>query len=102
MKNLLLATAVAAGLVPVVGVGAATARTELEPVVITVSCFRGPWRQVIIDQPTETFINSLVAAGYSSGEAYGIGVRVCRDQLSVGNPARLISETYRILGEEQP
>jgi hypothetical protein len=101
MKSLLLAVAVA-GALPLAGPSAARAETRLEPVVITVSCFRGPWRQVIIDQPNQVFIDSLMAAGYSSGEAFGIGVRVCRDQLSVSNPARLVSETYRILGEEQP
>lgn len=100
MKNLLLAAAIAAGLVPVIGVGAASAQT-VEPIVITVSCFRGPWREVIIDQPNQVFIDSLIAAGYSSAQAYGIGMAICRDQASVGNSGRLVSETYRLLGEER-
>jgi hypothetical protein len=97
MKKLLLATAVAAGLVPVAGAAVA----QSEPIVVTVSCFRGPWREVIIDQPNQIFINSLIAAGYSTGQAWGIGVQICRDQASVGNPGRLVSETYRLLGQER-
>ena len=91
----------AAGLVPMVGIGAASAQSSAEPVVITVSCFRGPWHQVIIDQPNEVFVNSLVAAGYSESEAYGIAMRICRDQASVGNVPRLVSETYRLLREDK-
>jgi hypothetical protein len=101
MKSLLLAAALAAGFVPVIGITAVSADTRHEPVVVTVSCFRGPWHVVIIDQPNQVFIDSLIAAGYSSGQAYGISMRVCRDQASVGNVPRMVSETYRLLNEER-
>ncbi|WP_425052280.1 hypothetical protein [Psychromarinibacter sp. S121] len=61
---------------------------------ITVSCFRGPWKEVIWDRPNPEFIDSLVAAGYDYPTAHAMAERVCRDRSGVGNSAAL-RETAR-------
>ncbi|MAQ86173.1 hypothetical protein [Psychromarinibacter halotolerans] len=61
---------------------------------IKVSCFRGPWKEVIWDRPNPEFIDSLVAAGYDYPTAHAMAERVCRDRAGVGNSAAL-RETAR-------
>lgn len=56
---------------------------------LTISCFRGPWKDVIWDRPNAIFVQSLVDRGYTYAEAEGIGERVCRDEHGVGNPEHL-------------
>ncbi len=56
---------------------------------IVVSCFRGPWREVIWDRPNAVFIDTLVSVGYDFSTAQAIGERVCRDITLVGNPGAL-------------
>ncbi|KIN70892.1 hypothetical protein Z945_3356 [Sulfitobacter noctilucae] len=63
---------------------------------IVVSCFRGPWKEVIWDRPNAVFIDSLVSVGYDFSTAQAIGERVCRDQRLVGNPAALKTTMERI------
>ncbi|WP_145953412.1 hypothetical protein [Oceaniglobus indicus] len=64
---------------------------------IIVSCYRGPWREVIWDRPNGKFIDSLVAVGYSQPAAQAIGERVCRDQNLVGNLQNMLAEVKRII-----
>ncbi|MCJ7872766.1 hypothetical protein Q4577_08140 [Marinovum sp. 2_MG-2023] len=63
---------------------------------IVVSCFRGPWNDVIWDRPNPVFIDSLVAIGYDFPNAHAIAERVCRDPALVGNPEGLKSTMLRI------
>lgn len=65
-------------------------------VTITVSCYRGPWKEVIIDRPNAVFIDSLVNAGYTYERAHAIGERVCRDEALVDNPGALAATMRRI------
>lgn len=66
---------------------------------IIVSCFRGPWREVIWDRPNAVFIDSLVAVGYDFPTAQAIGERVCRDKALVGNPSALKAAMLRIYND---
>lgn len=52
---------------------------------VVVSCYRGPWREVIWDRPEPVFIDSLVAAGYDYPTANALAERICRDPSLVGN-----------------
>ena len=70
--------------------------------VITVSCYRGPWDDVIWDRPEPIFIDSLVQAGYSFGDAHGIAERVCRDPSAVGSPGTLRAVMSNILATNPP
>lgn len=63
---------------------------------ITVSCFRGPWREVIIDRPNAVFVDSLVDVGYTYERAHAIATRICRDEELVGNPDAMREEMRRI------
>ena len=56
---------------------------------IVVSCYRGPWKEVIWDRPNAVFIDSLVNVGYDYSTAAAIGERICRDKNLVGNPGAL-------------
>ncbi|WP_163846910.1 hypothetical protein [Pseudooceanicola aestuarii] len=64
--------------------------------VIHVSCYRGPWRDVIWDRPNAVFIDSLVALGYDWPTAQAISQRICRDEALVFNPEGLKHEMLRI------
>lgn len=63
---------------------------------IVVSCFRGPWKEVIWDRPNSNFVDSLVAIGYDYPNAHAIAERVCRDDELVNNPEGLKAEMRRI------
>ena len=52
---------------------------------VIVSCFRGPWKEVIWDRPEPVFIDSLVAAGYDYPTASAMAERICRDRSLVGD-----------------
>lgn len=69
---------------------------------VIVSCFRGPWQEVIWDRPNPVFVDSLVAAGYSFPEAHAIAERVCRDPDTVGRPDDAAAVMRRILAESPP
>lgn len=66
---------------------------------IIVSCFRGPWDDVIWDRPNSKFVESLVDVGYDYPTAHAIAERVCRDDRLVGNPEGLRREMIRIYHE---
>lgn len=69
---------------------------------VTVSCFRGPWQEVIWDRPEPVFIDSLVGIGYTYPEAHAIGERVCRDATGVGNSANIRSTMLSIIESNPP
>lgn len=56
---------------------------------IVVSCYRGPWKDVIWDRPNAIFVDTLVSVGYDFPTAHAIGQRVCRDESLVGVPGAL-------------
>tara|TARA_R110002049_G_scaffold140930_5_gene302332 strand:- start:60145 stop:60489 length:345 start_codon:yes stop_codon:yes gene_type:complete len=64
--------------------------------VIVVSCYRGPWNEVIWDRPNPVFVDSLVAVGYDFSTASAIAERVCKDQALVGDEAGLKANMERI------
>ncbi|MDG4649536.1 hypothetical protein P6F26_13920 [Roseibacterium sp. SDUM158017] len=70
--------------------------------VVTVSCFRGPWEEVIWDRPNAVFVDSLVAIGYNFPEAHAIAERVCRDEATVGDPEAAAAVMRRILADNPP
>lgn len=78
------------------------AEPRVVTVTITVSCFRGPFREVIWDRPEAPFLQSLVDAGYTFPEASAIGERVCRDITTVGNNAAVQATMERIIRENPP
>ncbi|MBY5987634.1 MULTISPECIES: hypothetical protein [Roseovarius] len=59
---------------------------------ILVSCYRGPWTEVIWDKANPNFVDSLVQAGYSPQEATSIANYICRDPRLVDNPIALAKE----------
>lgn len=70
--------------------------------VITISCYRGPWEDVIWDRPNPVFTDSLVNAGYSFPEAHAIAERVCRDPSTVNHPNGMVSVMNSILAQSPP
>ncbi|KUF11112.1 hypothetical protein [Pseudoponticoccus marisrubri] len=64
---------------------------------VHISCFRGPWKEVIWDRPNPEFIDSLVNQGYSLTTATDLAHRICRDPGLVNNRGALRSETVRII-----
>ena len=70
--------------------------------VITVSCFRGPWEEVIWDRPNAGFIDDLVSIGYTFPQAHAIGERVCRDESTVDNEAAARAVMLQILAQNPP
>lgn len=76
--------------------------TVVNAVYVTVSCFRGPWQEVIWDRPNAVFIDSLISAGYSFPEAHAIGERVCRDASAVDRPDRAIQVMQQIIAQNPP
>lgn len=70
-----------------------------EKTTITVSCFRGPWKDVIWDRPNAVFVDSLVNAGYKFETAHAIAERVCRDEALVNNPEAMKSTMRRIFDD---
>lgn len=70
---------------------------QVEGVTIVVSCYRGPWNEVLWDRAQPEFYDSLRAAGYSPATADAIGNRICRDQNLVGKPDVMRQEALRII-----
>ena len=63
------------------------------------SCFRGPWKDVIWDHPNSNFIDSLIKIGYDYPTSHAIAERVCRDDWLVGNEDGMKQEMIRIYRE---
>jgi hypothetical protein len=96
----MLCAAMMAGLAAPASAGAYTKTIyQFEHAVIIVSCFRGPWKEVIWDRPNSNFIDSLVNIGYDYPTSHAIAERVCRDDWLVGNEDGLRSEMIRIYRE---
>lgn len=70
--------------------------------VITISCYRGPWNDVIWDRPNPEFTDSLVSAGHTFPEAHAIAERVCRDPGAVGRPGVMRAAMTDILRTSPP
>ena len=66
---------------------------------LIVSCFRGPWGDVIWDRPNSNFIDSLIDFGYDYPTAHAIAERICRDDHLVGNKEGMAAEMIRIYNE---
>lgn len=98
MKKMLMSALFLAGLASSATAGDWTRAYQFQPTshVIIVSCFRGPWKQVIWDHPNAKFIDSLVGVGYDYPTSESIANRICRDQDLVFNPEGLKSEMKRI------
>jgi len=73
--------------------------THAEQKTIVVSCYRGPWEDVIWDHPNAVFIDSLVDVGYNIVTATAIAEQVCRNEDLVGDKAGLKAEMRRIYRE---
>ncbi len=69
---------------------------------ITISCYRGPLRDVIWDRPNAVFIDSLMRRGYSIEQAEAIGNRVCRDEYGVFDPDHMVETLTRLLARTRP
>lgn len=67
--------------------------------VVTVSCFRGPWRDTIWDHPRAIFTDSLVAVGYDYPSALAISTRICRDVTLVGDDAAIKAAMEQIIAD---
>lgn len=76
--------------------------TMVNTVQVTVSCYRGPWTDVIWDRPNPIFIDSLINAGYTFPEAHAIGDRVCRDPSTVDRPDLAVQVMHRIIQQNPP
>lgn len=68
-------------------VGFSSAATAQNPIVI--SCYRGPWKEVIWDRANVVFVESLVSAGYDVITAQGIAESICRDPQLVDHPEEM-------------
>ncbi len=76
--------------------------TVVERVHVTISCFRGPWNDVIWDRPEPVFVDTLVNAGYTFPEAHAIAERVCRDIDGVDNPGHSQAVMMQIFQDNPP
>lgn len=66
---------------------------------VLVSCFRGPWQEVIWDRPNPIFIDTLMANGYSITTATAIAERICRDPYLVNQPQLMKEETILLMNQ---
>ena len=67
--------------------------------VIHVSCYRGPWKEVIWDRPNPEFIQSLEDNGIGSRDAIEIAETICRDPRLVDNPTGLAKQVRRLVAD---
>ena len=105
MNRLTRITLAAASLLAVPTLAAAHVRhapAAVRPMTIQISCFRGPWREIIWDRAEARFTDDLVAYGYSYAEADAIGTRICRDPEGVDNPQNLVGVLRGILRTQPP
>jgi hypothetical protein len=106
MKTVFVATVLAAAFAAPALIATQAAAGSAEPivkkVVITVSCFRGPWEEVIWDRPNAKFVDSLVHAGYDFPTAHAMAERICRDETNVGKKEGLRSQMLTTMAEVPP
>lgn len=77
-------------------------RPNTDAPAITISCYRGPWNDVIWDKPNAVFLDALTRIGYTHPEAYAIGRRVCRDEYGLRDHEYLKSTLRRLMAENPP
>lgn len=100
MKKLLLCAAMLAGFAAPASAGSYSKTIyQFDHDVIIVSCFRGPWKDVIWDRPNSNFIDSLIKIGYDYPTSHAIAERVCRDDWLVDNKEGMKKEMIRIYRE---
>lgn len=63
---------------------------------LLVSCYRGPWTEVIWDRANPEFIRSLEAHGYTTADATRIADSMCRDPRLVYNPTAMAREVRAV------
>ncbi len=73
-----------------------------DPGKITISCYRGPLKEVAWDRPNAVFIDDLVQIGYSLEEASWLGERVCRDEYGVFDPVYLADRFKKLMALNPP
>ncbi|MGV6849957.1 MAG: hypothetical protein ACWA5A_16415 [Marinibacterium sp.] len=76
--------------------------SDNDPAKITVSCYRGPLKEVAWDRPNAVFIDDLVQLGYTLSEASWLGERVCRDEYGVFDPAYLEDRFRQLIAQNPP
>lgn len=76
--------------------------SDNDPGKITISCYRGPLKEVAWDRPNAVFIDDLVQLGYSLTEASWLGERVCRDEYGVFDPEYLATRFKQLMAENPP
>ena len=99
MKRSLFSAALLMTLAAPAFAGSPSTRAEDGNVTIVVSCYRGPWKEVIWDRPNPAFIESLVAVGYDYANARAVGETVCGDAALVNNPEGLRATMRRIYAD---
>lgn len=109
MKTVILAAALAATAFPALATHKThhhhhkhTHQAVAEERVIVVSCFRGPWEDVIWDRPKPVFVDSLVEYGYDINTATSIAEKICSDEELVGNSEGLKAEMRRVYRSIRP
>lgn len=76
---------------------------KAEPRQIRVGCDRSVIPdKVIFDRPLGTFVEDLVAIGYTNAEAVGIATRVCRDERFTGNVEALGRYVSQVIAQSPP
>lgn len=97
MKRMILAVALLGAMAS--QASAETYKLTADGNTLIVSCFRGPWKDVIWDRPNSNFIDSLIDFGYEYDQAHAIAERICRDGRLVGNKPAMKAEMIRIYYE---
>lgn len=92
----------AAALATAAGATEMPSRPDSNPGAVTISCYRGPLRDVVWDRPNAVFLDSLMRHGYSVEQAEAIGNRVCRDEYGLDNPDHMIATLTRLMAETRP
>lgn len=110
MKTVILATVLAVTALPALATHKShnhhhhdhTHQKAMKEQVIVVSCFRGPWEDVIWDRPKPVFVDSLVEYGYDINTATSIAEKICSDEDLVGNSEGLKAEMRRVYRSIRP
>lgn len=84
------------------GVVCAAMATQASAWTVNVSCFRGPWKSVIIDRSNPEFVQSLVALGYQYDKAERIAEQLCRDPRLVDRPDAMTDAVKQVIRTDPP
>ena len=75
---------------------------ELPPikfVTVTISCYRGPIKEIIRDRANGEFITSLMQVGYDRVEATQFADSICRSPDLIDSPEKRRAAVYEILSQ---